>query len=407
MPSATRSKHLRTGRSVWMRYPVRDLPTTPLPQESSIDVVVIGAGITGAMMAEELTEAGFSVAILDRRGALQGATAASTALVQYELDVPLTLLTAKIGSEKAMRAWRRAKLAVDSISGKIRELDIACNAMRRDSLYLSGNLLDVDALYEEYDARARIGLRSQFLDRATLLERYGIPHDSALLSHDNMSVNPRRLAAGLLRCAIERGAKLHSPVEVASVEPYREGADVITTGGARIHARHVIFTTGYEIPRYIQSRRFHIVSTWAMATPPQPRKLWPDEVFLWEAAHPYIYVRTTIDGRVICGGEDEEFSDAERRDALIPEKTRILQEKLHRLFPQLDTTAEFAWAGCFGSTTTGLPSIGKIPDMPNTYAVLAFGGNGMTFSRIGAEILRSELTGKHDPDADLFAFGHR
>lgn len=61
-----------------------------------------------------------------------------------------------------------------------------------------------------------------------------------------------------------------------------------------------------------------MISTYALATRPQPRKLWPRQAFVWEASDPYLYMRTTDDGRVICGGEDEEFKDEARRDALIP-----------------------------------------------------------------------------------------
>ncbi len=38
-------------------------------------------------------------------------------------------------------------------------------------------------------------------------------------------------------------------------------------------------------------------------------KIWPGAAFVWEASDPYLYMRATADGRVICGGEDEEFTD--------------------------------------------------------------------------------------------------
>lgn len=74
---------------------------------------------------------------------------------------------------------------------------------------------------------------------------------------------------------------------------------------------------------------------------------------IWEASDPYLYVRTTSDGRVICGGEDEEFTDEDKRNALTPKKTMSLKNKLGKIFLQLDTTAEFAWSGSFGATGYG------------------------------------------------------
>jgi glycine/D-amino acid oxidase-like deaminating enzyme len=44
---------------------------------------------------------------------------------------------------------------------------------------------------------------------------------------------------------------------------------------------------------------------------------------IWEASDPYLYLRTTPDGRIICGGEDEDFSDEAARDRLLGRKPRL------------------------------------------------------------------------------------
>ena len=71
--------------------------------------------------------------------------------------------------------------------------------------------------------------------------------------------------------------------------------------------------------------------------------------------------------------------------------------------PNLDGHAAFAWCGSFGASPTGLPTIGALPDRPGL-AILAFGGNGITYSRIAAAVITAQLTGQPDVDADLFAF---
>src|SRR6185295_7995320 len=99
---------------------------------------------------------------------------------------------------------------------------------------------------------------------------------------------------------------------------------------------------------------------------------------IWEASDPYLYARTTADGRVIAGGEDEEFSDDERRDALTASKAKRISAKLARLLPQLDARPELRWSGTFGQSRSGLPTIGEIPGLRRCYAVLGYGGNGIT-----------------------------
>lgn len=400
----TRTLDLRTGRSVWMASRAPSVPTTRLRRDAHTDVVVVGMGISGAMVAESLTAAGFDVILLDRRGPLLGSTPASTALVQYEIDVPLTRLSRTIGGERSAQAWRRSRLAVANLSARIDELGISCGKVDRSSLLLAGNDLGAGGLRAEAEARRTAGLYAEYLTRAQLQERFDISRAGAILSPGNLALDPRQLTAGLLRCAIERGARCHAPSQATRFETSRDRIMVATAAGPVISAAHVVLATGYELTDLVPKKTHAVISTWAIATQPQPRALWPEQALIWESSDPYLYLRTTGDGRIICGGEDEEFADEDRRDALIPAKTQRLAKKLARLFPLVDPRPEFAWAGAFGTTHTGLPLIGKLPGHPRVHAVMGYGGNGITFSRIAAEIVRADLTGATDSDAALFAF---
>lgn len=395
---------LRTGKPYWLSKPFPRVPQTTLKNDLRTDILIVGAGITGAMAAEELAAAGWKVALIDRRGPMRGSSAASTALLQYEIDQPLTKLTRQIGSENAMRAWRRSRLGLESLSAKLTALDIRCEARRRHSLYLAGNVLDTEGLKREGEARNRIGLHNDYLSRDVLRERFGIRRNGALLGYDNISVNPVRMTAGFLRHAAERGAVIHAPVTAGEVETHAQGVLVQTAEGPLIRARYLIYAAGYEMPKSLYGRKHQLRSTYAIATRPQAESLWPEECLIWEAADPYLYLRTTAEGRVICGGGDEDFEDEEKRDALLPRKTAALERKLHAMFPQLDARADYAWCGSFGASTTGLPTIGAIPGLPNCFAIMAFGGNGITYSRIAAELLLTTLNGGTDPEADIFAF---
>src|SRR3546814_17837414 len=102
---------------------------------------------------------------------------------------------------------------------------------------------------------------------------------------------------------------------------------------------------------------------------------------------------------LICGGEDEESADAGERDAKLPGKIRTLSRKLAALLPGIDATPVHGWAGSFGDSPVGTPTIGRIPRMPNCYAAMGYGGNGITFSMMGAQVLRGVLWGYGDPDA--------
>lgn len=399
----TRRKDLRAGLPVWAATRKPGVRHERLLGNLSTDVLVIGAGISGALVAESLSAVDLRAVVVDRRSPMAGSTSASTALLQYEIDTPLTVLSRSIGVPDAERIWRRSRLALDALRERTAWLGIDADVRRRDGLYLSGDLLDTVGLAREAKARRRAGFEVAFLSMRDLRERYGIRRQAALLGFENMVADPRKLAAGYLRAAQARGAQIFAPVDVVDVDESSRQIVATTSAGHEIRARHVVYATGYELAKGVPAKGHHIASTWVIATKPQRSNLWPTECMIWEASESYMYLRTTPDGRIICGGEDEPFQDDTRRDALSPRKVRALEVKLKALLPSVDATAAFQWTGSFGASDTGTPSIGLVPGRRRTLAVLGYGGNGITFSMLAAQIVRGIVTGTGDPDARLFA----
>ncbi len=400
----TKRRDLRTGRSVWEGRDAVKARHARLRRDLKTDVLIVGAGITGAMIADALAEAGLAVTIVDRRDdPVKGSTVASTALVQYEVDTPLSILSRKIGKADAMRAWRRSRLAVDAVAARLADFRMT-DVVRRDSLYLAGNELDADGLAREQAARRAIGLPDRLLSRKELKTRFGISRAAALLGYDNLVIDPRKTAHAMLTSAVTNGARILAPVCIDNIECHARSVTALTDTGHTIRCRHLVMATGYEVPKSVPARGHKIISTYAIATVKQPKRLWPEQCMIWEASDPYLYLRTTPEGRIICGGEDEDFVDEDRRDKLLARKTRTLQRKLAKLIPGISTEVDFAWAGSFGQTDTGLPIIGEVPKMPNCFAALGYGGNGITYSRIAADVITGAVTGHPDCDAHLYDF---
>jgi glycine/D-amino acid oxidase-like deaminating enzyme len=405
MVMITVNRDLYSGTPVWKDEKQPKVLHQPLNRDISTDILIIGAGVSAALMAEALSEnQNLDIVMVDRRPPLEGSTAATTALIQYEIDEPYIKLAAKIGEKKAAAAWRRSKLGLESLGIKIRQLGIDCSFERRNSLYLSGNVLNPAKLREEGQARNAIGLHGDYMGRAELKRRYGIHAPAGLLCWDNIACNPIQMSAGFLNAAINRGVKIFSPVDVENLKRKSGGGYIaLTSEGYSIRAEIVILLTGYEIPRHVPHKKHTIHSTWALSTKPV-KGIPSDFPFMWQAATPYFYGRTTADGRFIFGGEDEEFADAAKRDSLIPRKIAKLEKTLKKILPDYTFETEHRWAGSFGSSTTGLPSMGRVPGYKGLYAVMAYGGNGITFSRIAAEIIAADIFGYRDPDAALFSF---
>lgn len=402
MTGATRKRDLRTGRSLWADSHGLGVPTRPLTQAISVDVAIVGAGISGAFMAHELSK-DHSVAVLDRRPPLTGSTLASTALLQWEIDLPLTALSDRIGAAKALRAYLRSCRAVEDLRRIVAEERIVCGLRPKSSLYLAGDAYGSRALEAEAHARAQIGLDSRYLGKAELRDRFGLDRTGAILSTGSAAGDPARLAAGLLRRAHARSARIWSPVEVTQAISDPEGVTLLTDTGHSVRAKHVVFCCGYEFPKGVPTPGASVVSTWALASKPGRRRpVWLANALVWEASDPYLYLRMDREGRIIAGGEDETDAAAHEDQKKLKRKSAALCVKLQRLLPAVDFTIDYVWAGAFGSSATGLPRIGRVDGMEHTWAVMGFGGNGITYSAIAAQIVSTEVRGKEDPDADLY-----
>ena len=400
----TVKRDLRTGRPLWADSIGQGVPDIRLDEPAEVDVAIVGAGISGAFMAHELAK-DFSVAVVDRRGPVLGSTTASTAMLQWELDLPLIALTEKIGAVDAARVYRRSRAAVDDLVRIVREERIRCGLKTKRSLYLAGDEYGSRALRQEAETRTAIGLESTYLDPSALREEFGLDRTGAILSQGSASADPARLAASLLRRAAARGAKVFAPVEVTAVLQGDGHVSLVTEAGVELRARHVVYCCGYEFPKAVPTHGAKIISTWALASKPQSTApSWLTDHLVWEASDPYLYFRMTGDGRIVVGGEDEASPSRHADPELLAPKAKVIIGKLCALVPDLKFEPDYAWSGAFGESTTSMPLIGPIPDASRSYAVMGFGGNGITYSVIASQVISAAIRGRPDIDADLYAF---
>ena len=201
------------------------------------------------------------------------------------------------------------------------------------------------------------------------------------------------------------GLEIYDHTKISNFSENRNGVELLTENGKKIKARKLVIACGYESARYIPQKIQSLQSTYAIISEPATSNHhWHQNALIWETARPYFYIRTTADNRIIMGGEDEHFSNARLRDLLLEKKVSKLLKKFKELFPRIDVKPDYYWCGTFGETKDGLPFIGKYPGQEHTYYALGYGGNGITFSVIAAEIIRDLYLGKPSGNEKLFAF---
>ncbi|MEA2765698.1 MAG: hypothetical protein QOK07_2102, partial [Gemmatimonadaceae bacterium] len=306
-----------------------------MPRDRRCDVAVVGAGITGALVSDALTSAGLSVIAVDRRHPAHGSTSASTALLQYELDVSLTDLTDRLGRERAVDSYRAALDGVRAIESISRSLKEDVGFRSRPSLYYASRKRDSKSLREEQLTRRRAGLPSEVLDAKAIRRILDIPAPLALWSNVGGEVDPWRLTQALIARSTRREFAVYGRTEVTRIAPGKSHVEVHTNRG-RIRAKNVVVAAGYEAERFLPERLAKLHSTYAIVTEPvKSFQGWKERCLIWESARPYLYARTTSDNRILVGGEDDPFRNPAHRDARVPGKAETLLRKARRLFPRI------------------------------------------------------------------------
>lgn len=396
---------LKTGHLFWPDATSKPPRCQSLEQDLRCDVAIIGAGLSGAMIAHKLNQAGLDVVLIEKREIGEGSTSASTALVLYEIDTSLNELIRKRGEAAAVRSYQCCLKTIPALEKLVKQLGDKCQFQSRPSLYLASKQGDLVALKKEFETRKKYGFRVKFLTSSDLRERFSFTASGAIYSTDAAEVNPLQLAYRLVQVARKRGVRVFTQTEAARVIEQQRCITIHTTNGYHVTARWLVKACGFETHEKVARRVVKLKSSYVMVTRPIKQFTgWQQRCLIWETRRPYIYARTTADNRIMIGGEDEDFLDPTKRDRLIPQKTQKLAKKLRQLFPQIPITPEYWWAGTFGETTDGLPYIGRTESQSRILYALCYGANGTNFAMIAAEIIHDLVLRKSNPDAKLFGF---
>ncbi len=388
---------LHDGTPFWPRRDGLLTVHPPLEHNETCDVAVIGAGITGSLIALELTRRGIDTVVIDRRDAGGGSTSASTSMLQYEIDELLIDLESAYGWEIASTAYQECSRGISLVERATQATGENCGFRRSPSVFMALKKRDVAVLQREFEARIRAGFSVKWLDADRLMADWGLVGVAAIESADAASVDPYALCHHALATVEGRGARVYDRTEAVQYEFSKRRALITTNRGSTIHAGHVIMATGYETKLLLPDLPFVLHSSFALVTEPiaNLERLLPDGLLFWDYDDPYIYGRTTDDRRILIGGKDEDYRDPVRRRRALPAKIRALAQTLPKRFPKLpNTEVAFSWCGTFSETPDGLAYIGGHSKFPRCSFALGFGGNGITYSAVAAQYLADRVQGR-------------
>ncbi|CAM3475123.1 FAD-binding oxidoreductase [Sphingobacterium prati] len=404
--SLSYSMDLKSNEPFWL---IKNglLTTYPsLRQDKSCDILIVGGGISGALIAHECISMGKRCILIDKREIVNGSSAATTSMLQYEIDIPLYRLKELIGEEGAIASYKACCNAIDKIGLLSKKIGSKAGFRKKKSLYYASRKKDVSWLKKEFCTRDAAGFKVKWLSEDEIKKKYNIEGAyGGICSEQGASIDAFCFAHELLAYNVKKGLEVFDKTALTAVKSSERSHKITVSSGAMIHAKKIIYCIGYESVELIPEKFVDLLSTFAIVSEPnislyQQYK----DLLIWNTSDPYLYMRTTDDCRFLIGGKDEEFHDPQKRDAMIAIKSDKLEKSFLKIFDRPFVT-DFNWAGTFGVTKDGLPYIGKHKQFKNTFFVCGFGGNGITFSVTAMEMVAYWLKNKTHPLSKWFNFG--
>ncbi len=173
-------------------------------QNIKTGIAIIGAGISGALVAHQLCEAGYQAAMFDRQHAGMGSTAASTSLLQYEIDMPLHQLINLCGKENAVRSYQlcwQAITDIEKICSKLNDKDLF---VRKPSFQYASSKQDSKLLKQEYKLRKEAGFSLHLPEEKDIETKFGFKKPAGLLSRDGAEADGYKITHRLLQKNFQR-----------------------------------------------------------------------------------------------------------------------------------------------------------------------------------------------------------
>ena len=380
-------------QSLWRAAEAPSFKPSSLPD--SVDVAIIGGGMTGLTAALLLKRTGRTVAVFERERLGAGDTGNTSAHVTYVTDQLLTMLAKEVGKSAAELVWHAHASAIDQIEANAAE-GIQCG-FRRVPGFICAPFFDpverdtVDMLKEEAAAAVDGGFAARFLEKGPLTGKPAISFADQAVFH------PLDYIFGLASKVDGDGSVVCEMCEVGEVidDPL-----AIIVNGKTIACKDLVIATHEPMvgirnlaAATLFQTKLYAYSTYVLGA--RVDDSYEPGLYI-DTANPYFYFRVHEDslGRYgIFGGVDHKTgqeSDTEGNFAK-------LTEYFLRLVP--NARIERRWSGQVIESPDGLPYIGEVT--PHQYIGTAYAGNGMTFGTLAGMLIRDAIIGVKNPVLEI------
>ncbi len=377
-------------------------PQVPLPAE--VDVLVVGAGLTGLSAARALAKGGKSVLVLDALAPGEGASSRNGGMIGGGHRLSIDAMEAQFGRDVAIGLLHEAHLESSTfVKSLMAEEGIDCDF--RETGRFRGLWRAA-----EYETTARglerlqklIPLEAEMLPKARQHEEVASDlYAGGVVYPRHGGLNPAKWVAGILAAALRAGARVQGATPVTALR--RDGsAHLAETPRGALRAGAVLVATNGYTPSALaaEKRRIVPIPSFIVATEPlganRVRSLFPNGRMIVESRDRHCYYRPSPDGtRIVFGARAAMFEAPER---LAQAELRGL---LTQVFPDLRGVGlSHSWRGRTGFTFDSLPNVGQIDGV---WHAMGYSGSGNAMAPYLGHKAALQMLG--DPGGET-AFSH-
>jgi glycine/D-amino acid oxidase-like deaminating enzyme len=392
--------------SYWLdtAKPAGDFRHQELP--ASVDVAVVGGGLTGLSTALHLARQGASVAVLEARTMGWGASGRNGGMATSGLAIAFTKAVKRYGLNSATRMFTLYNDAIDTIEDLVSSEGIDCDFERVGKL----NLACKPAHYEEFQRSADLlarhaGHEMSLVPRSRIRDEIGSDfYHGAMIDPLAAGVHVGKLCSGLAMAASQYGASLHEDSEVVALERLADRRHrVMTSQGSVVAGDVVVGTSGYsgKLLPWLR-RRIVPIGSFIVVTEPLDRavidELLPKRRVASDSKNLVYYFRITPDDRLLFGGRarfamSNPGSDLRSGD--------ILRRAMTSVFPRLQGVGiDYCWGGLVDMSLDQMVHAGR---RDGVFYSVGYSGHGVQMAthmgKVVAEVLGGDRTA--NPWGDL------
>lgn len=351
----------------------------PVHENSTVDVAVVGGGITGLCTAWELVRTGRSVAVVEADRIAAGVTGYTTAKLSVQHTLIYDHLASSFGADAARLYAESQQDAVEHVARTAAELAIDCQFERCPSYTYVESEEEVGRIREEVTAARGAGLPASLVTETDL----PFPVAAAIRVEDQAQFHPRRYALGLAEAITAHTGAIYERTRVTGLD---EGPPhVLTTeSGARVTADTVVVATHYPVfdrallfARLTPSRELVVAATIPEEQDPRGTYITPEGSTRSVRTAPY------GDGQRLLIITGEKFTPGTGR---VTERYRALMDWTAERSPE--ARLRYRWAAQDNTSTDRMPYIGPLHiGARGVYVATGYGGWGMSSGVMAARLL--------------------